>query len=180
MTAGTTAPAATTPVSPTTAPAATGTPTATTQTATIPLGSAAAVTYNPYGAPAASFGAAGKAITGDPLRSWTYRLDPSSRGATRVGLVLDLNSPQRVSSITLSSGSPGMAVEFYGAPGPLPGLITDPAWVHLASRGSVDPRVTVRLGSRDKSFAHILIWITHAPPGVNAGALSISDVSLTG
>jgi hypothetical protein len=171
--AATTAPAASPPASATT-------PSATAPGATIRLAAGGAATYNPYGAPAGSFGAAAKAIGGNPLSSWTYRLDPSSGGATKVGLVVDLRSAERIGSITLSTGSPGMAVEFYGASGPLPGTITDRAWVHLASRTAIGPQMTVGLGARDKSFDHVLIWITHAPPGVNAGALSISDVSLTG
>jgi hypothetical protein len=163
-----------------TAPTGTTTPAGTTTPTTIRLGSNAASTYDPYGVASASFGTAAKATDGDPLSSWTYKLDPSTAGATRVGLVIDLKSAQHVRTITLTTGSPGMTVEFYGTMGTPPTSITDAAWVHLASRPSIDAQATVPLGAPSRTFDHLLIWITHAPPGVNAGSLSVSDVSVTG
>jgi putative peptidoglycan lipid II flippase len=147
---------------------------------TIALASGAATTYNPYGLPATSFGYPAKAIDGDPLRSWTYQLDPSTQGATEVGLAIDLSTPQTVREITLATGSPGMTVEFYGAASALPATITTPGWVHLATRRSIDAQTTVALASKGQKLDYVLVWITHAPAGVNAGALSLSDVSVAG
>jgi hypothetical protein len=173
-----TAPAATSPASGTT-PAAT-TPATSVAAPTVPLDAKSVAAYNPYGAPAASFGSAAKAVRGDPLSSWTYKLDPATGGVTKAGLAINLKPARSVKAIALTTGSPGMTVEFYGAVGSLPALITDPGWVHLASRGSIDPQATVALDAQGKKFDYLLIWITHAPPGVNAGALTLSDVSVVG
>ena len=172
--------ATTKPATGTTSPAASAPATTTSSPATISLGASDASTYNPYGLPSTSFGAPAKALAGNPLSSWTYRLDPSTQGATHAGLVVRLKPAQQVGSITLTSGSPGMKVEFYGASGALPTLITDPGWVHLASRTSIDAESTVGLGTRSEKLDYLLVWITHAPPGVNAGALTISALSLKG
>ncbi|HEY5196265.1 MAG TPA: hypothetical protein VIJ51_04510 [Solirubrobacteraceae bacterium] len=146
----------------------------------VALAKDAAATYNPFGSPAASLGSPAKAIAGDPLSSWSFKLDPSTAGATMVGLAITLKPAQSVSAITLTTGSPGMSVEFYGAAGALPALITDAGWVHLATRASIDAQSTVTVDRHGTKFDHLLIWVTHAPPGVNAGSLTISDVSVTG
>jgi hypothetical protein len=136
--------------------------------------------YDPYGAPASSLGSPARAIAGDPLTSWTYKLDPATGGATRIGLAIALGTPRSVTAISLTTGSPGMTVEFYGTAGRLPAAITDPAWVHLASRAELPAQSTIALGAGERRFDYLLIWITHAPPGVNAGALSVSGVSVAG
>lgn len=144
----------------------------------IPLAGDAASTYNPYGAPAASFGAAAKAVAGNPRTSWTYKLDPRNGGVTKVGLAIAVKPARTVTAISLTTGSPGMAVEFYGTAGPLPTSITDPAWKHLGGRESIDPQARVALRSQDAKFDYVLVWITHAPPLVNAGVLSLAALSL--
>jgi hypothetical protein len=135
-------------------------------------------TYDPYGSPAASFGAPSKAVDGNPSTSWTYQLDPSTAGATKAGLVVDLKPAQAVEAIILATTSPGMTVEVYGAVGTLPTRIGDPAWIHLASRSDIKAQARLDLSAHGHEFDHLLIWITHAPPGVNAGALTISELSV--
>lgn len=168
-----------TPATGATPPAAASTPTSPSTPATLTLGAAAATTYNPYGAPASSFSPAAKALAGNPMTVWTYKLDPAADGATNVGVGLDLGSPRSVTAIRLATESPGMSVEFYGATGAPPATITASGWVHLASRASLAPQARVALDARGQRFDYLLIWITHAPPGVNAGALSISGLSVT-
>ncbi|HWH11307.1 MAG TPA: hypothetical protein VG165_09270 [Solirubrobacteraceae bacterium] len=188
----TTPPVTTTPKTATTPTATTPTvttPTATTPTATTPtttsahailLDTDAATTYNPYSLPASSFTDPSHAIDGDPDTAWTYQLDPTDAGKTLVGLAIDMKTPQAARAVKITTLSPGMTVEFYGAAGSTePVSITDPGWVHLANRSAIKPSTTVVLKTQGKSFRYLLIWITHAPAGVTAGSVGISEVSVT-
>lgn len=174
------APTVTTPTPSATTPTAT-TPSATTTTKnTILLDTDAASTYNPYNLPASSFADPAKAIDGDSTTAWTYQLDPTSAGKTLVGVAIDLKSPQAVRAIKIATPSPGMTVEFYGVTGSTePASVTDPAWVHLANRRAIKPSTTVVLKTQGKSFRYLLVWITHAPSGVTAGTLGISELSVS-
>jgi hypothetical protein len=175
----TTPPTVTTPTSTgTTAPAATpGTTTAAKNA--ILLDTDAASTYNPYSLPTSSFADPAKAIDGDLTTSWTYQLDPTSAGKTLVGVAIDLKAPQAVRAIKITTPTPGMTVEFYGVTGSSePSSITDPAWLHLANRRAIKPSTSVILKTQGKSFRYLLVWITHAPSGVTAGTVGISEISV--
>jgi hypothetical protein len=182
-------PTATAPKATATTPAATPAPGTTTTAATqaadtapaaIPLSAGSITTYNPFGAPAASLGSPARAIDGNPLTSWTYRLDASAAGRTMVGLMISLNTPRQVRAITLATATPGMSVEFYGATGSPPASITDPGWLHLTSRPSIAASATVTLPNVGKKLDCLLIWVTAAPPGVTVGSLGISELSVRG
>jgi hypothetical protein len=186
----TTTPAKTTPATTTTqtvtTPTAT-TPTATTPTASTPPAAAhqilldtdAATTYNPYSLSASSFTDPAKAIDGDPDTAWTYQLDPTNAGKTFVGLTIDLKTPQPAKAIKITTLSPGMTVEFYGATGSTaPAAITAAGWVHLANRKAIKPSTAVVLKTLGKSYRYLLVWITHAPAGVTAGTIGISELSV--
>jgi hypothetical protein len=192
----------TTPAKPTTTPAKTTTPTTpqtvTTPTATTPAGTTtptvstptaaahqilldtdAATIYNPYNLAASSFTDPAKAIDGDPDTAWDYQLDPTDAGKTLVGLTIDLKTPQAAKAIKITTLSPGMTVEFYGATGSsVPPAITSPGWVHLANRKAIKPSTTVVLKTEGKSYRYLLVWITHAPAGVTAGTVGISELSV--
>ncbi len=159
----------------TTGTSTTGTPAA--QSAKILLDTDAASTYNPYSLAPGGFGDPAKAIDDDPSTSWTYQLDPSTGGKTLVGVAINLKSAQRVRSITLSA-TPGMTVEFYGATGSEPVSITDPGWLHLASRRAITSSTTVTLKTGGRSLDYLLVWITHAPAGMTTGTLGISELSV--
>ncbi len=170
----------TTPVKPktTTTTPATSVPSAT--SAKILLDTDAATTYNPYSLPPGGFGDPAKAIDGDGQTTWTYQLDPSTAGKTLVGLAVNLKSKQTVRSITISTPSAGMTVEFYGATGSeLPVSITDPGWAHLATRTAISAQTTVKLRSAAKGVHYLLVWITHAPSGVTTGTLGVSELSVS-
>jgi hypothetical protein len=167
-----------------TAPApATPTPTATVPTATsarILLDTDAASTYNPYSLPPAGFGDPAKAIDGDPQTIWTYQLDPTTAGKTLVGLAINLKSKQKVRSMTITTATPGIKVEFYGATeSQEPVSITDPGWLHLATRSSLKAQATVNLSTGGKAFEYLLVWITHAPAGVTGGQIGISELTVS-
>jgi hypothetical protein len=146
----------------------------------VKLADGAVQDYNPYGAVAGRLGNPAKATDGDPLTAWTYKLDPATDGATKVGLAIRLTPAEQVSRVTLATASPGMSVELYGAQGQLPATITAPGWLHLASRADIDPDITIDVNPEGKKFDYLLVWITHAPTGVNAGDLSISELSVDG
>jgi hypothetical protein len=186
-TAPVTPPAKSTPTAPVTKPKATTTPKAATPTPSAPaaksakilLDTDAASTYNPYSLAPTGFGSPARAIDGDPTTAWTYQLDTSTGGKTLVGLAINLKSAQRVRTITLATPTPGMTVEFYGATGSQPVSITDPAWLHLANRRNVKAQATVSLKTTGKAFDYLLVWITHAPPGVTAGTIGVSELSVS-
>jgi len=145
----------------------------------IVLDTDAATTYNPYSLPTSSFTDPAKAIDGAPDTAWTYRLGPATAGKTLVGLAIDMKTPQPARAITLTSLSPGMTVEFYGATGSTePVSIIAPGWVHLANRKAIKPSTTVVLKTQGKSFRYLLVWITHAPASVTAGTIGISELSV--
>jgi hypothetical protein len=164
------APAAITPPAP-------GTPTGRQR---LTIGKDDVSTYNSAGLAAASFNSPADAVDGDPSTSWSYQLDPRTAGATNVGLAVKIKPARRLSSITLATATPGMTVELYGATGALPATITDPLWVHIATRGHLAASMTVPLDSQPEAFDYLLIWITHAPPGVNTGVVGVSNLSITG
>ncbi len=162
----------------TTATPTTGVPSAT--SAKILLDTDAATAYNPYSLAPGGFGDPAKAIDGDGQTSWTYQLDPSTAGKTLVGLAINLKSKQTVRSITIATPSPGMTVEFYGATGSeLPVSITDPGWAHLATRTAIESQTTVKLKTAAKGLHYLLVWITHAPPGVTTGTVGVSELSVS-
>jgi hypothetical protein len=139
----------------------------------------AATIYNPYSLSASSFGDPAKAIDGDPDTAWTYQLNPTDAGKTFVGLTIDLKTPQPAKAIKITTLSPGMTVEFYGADATaVPAAITAPGWVHLANRKAIKPSTTVVLKTLGKSYRYLLVWITHAPAGVTAGTVGISELSV--
>jgi hypothetical protein len=177
-----TSPTSTTPQTVTTPTATTTTPTVSTPTTAahqILLDTDAATIYNPYNLAASSFSDPAKAIDGDPDTAWDYQLDPTDAGKTLVGLTIDLKTPQPAKAIKITTLSPGMTVEFYGANGATaPAAITAPGWVHLANRKAIKPSTAVVLKTLGKSYRYLLVWITHAPAGVTAGTIGISEISV--
>jgi hypothetical protein len=167
----------TTPTVTTTTPTVTTTPASSSHE--ILLDTDAASTYNPYGLAASSFADPAKAIDGAPDTAWSYQLDPTTGGATLVGLSIDLKTPQPARAIKITTLSPGMTVELYGATGSSePASITAPGWVHLANRKAIKASTTVALKTQGKSFRYLLVWITHAPTGVSTGSVGISELSV--
>jgi hypothetical protein len=159
----------------TTTPATTTTPSAGTKSSggsgaeqlppPIVLDTDAAATYNPYGYPASEFGDPSLAIDGDASTAWTAQVNPAVAPKMAEGLVIDLKSAQRLSSITLITATPGMSVQVYGANGhTLPSSITDPAWVELSPyRVTHKHNVHIKLRDSTKAFRFVTLWISKAP-----------------
>jgi hypothetical protein len=83
-----------------------------------------------------------------------------------------------VKAIEITTPSPGMSVEFYGASGAEPVSIIDPGWQHLANRRGIKAHTTVSLRSQGKAFDFLLVWITHAPSNVTTGTVGVSELSV--
>ena len=73
-----------------------------------------------------------------------------------------------------------MTVEFYGVDR------LDRAGLDHRSRmdppgqpAAIKPSTTVVLKTQGKSFRYLLVWITHAPAGVTAGPIGISELSVS-
>ena len=140
----------------------------------------AATTYNPYGYPASEFGDPSLAIDGDTSTAWTAQVNPAVAPKMAEGLVIDLNSAQRLSAIELITSTPGMSVQVYGANGhALPTSITDPAWVQLSPYLVEKKRhERIKLQNSAKAFRFVTLWISKAPAASVGTAQAPGHVSV--
>jgi len=161
------------------------TPTTEGQPTAILLDTNAAATYNPYGYPASDFGDPSLAIDGDISTAWTAQVNPAVAPKMAEGLVIDLKVAQKLSALELTTSTPGMTVQVYGANGhTLPASITDPAWHQLSPyRVEQKKRVRIRLTHPKMAFRFITLWISKAPAASIGtaqapGHVSINEVEL--
>ena len=136
----------TTPAVPSPAAGGTGIPTAKAPKAKqtpVPAGEAhpqallldtnAASTYNPYNYAATNFGDPSLAIDGDATTGWTALVEPAVAPKLAEGVLIDLNTSRKLSALALTTTTPGMTIQVYGANGAAPPTsITDPAWIALS------------------------------------------------
>jgi hypothetical protein len=136
----------------------------------IVLDTNAATTYNPETLPAASFGDPTLAIDGDPSTGWTARVEPATAPKMSAGLLVGLNSLQRVAEIELVTATPGMTVQVYGSTAAsAPATITDPGWKKLTRALVVHKRhAKLTLHEVAHGYRFILLWISRAG-GASAG-----------
>ncbi|HEY2216501.1 MAG TPA: hypothetical protein VGH21_03335 [Solirubrobacteraceae bacterium] len=135
----------------------------------------AAATYNPYNYSAANFGDPSLAIDGDSSTGWTALVEPSVAPKMAEGLVIDLNEPRKLSAAGLSTTTPGMTVQVYGANGEAPPTsITDPAWIALTpaivakkkhARIKFGGSTAAGQAAAKKAYRFIVLWISQAPAG---------------
>jgi len=191
--AATTTPAATTPAATT---PTTGSPTATTPTTgttnsttsrpnPILLDTNAVSTYNPNGYPASDFGEPSLTIDGETSTAWTAPVYPDMSPKMAVGLLIDLQAPQRLSELELISATPGMTVQVFGANGSAaPTTITDPAWVKLTKPlVAKNKHQAIKLGDTTTGFRFVTLWISRAPAAAagtpqTAGRVSVNEIEL--
>jgi len=124
----------------------------------------AASTYNPYNYAATLFGDPSLTIDGDTTTSWTAQLNPETSPRMAEGVLIDLNTTRKLSSLVLVTSSPGMTVQVYGASGKtVPASITDPAWVALSHSLVIHKRRTkLKLKEKRKGFEFVTVWISRA------------------
>jgi outer membrane biosynthesis protein TonB len=138
---------------------------ASSEPAPILLDDNAATTYNPYNQPASNFGDPSLAIDDDTSTAWTAQIEPSTAPKLAEGLLIDLQTPQKLATVALVTSTPGMTVQIFGAKtSTAPSSITDPAWVALSHLVVVHHR-HARIGLLHKKQAYTLItlWISKAP-----------------
>jgi hypothetical protein len=168
-----------------TSPKTTSTPTSTSseEPSSITLDTNAASTYNPYHYPASNFGDPSLAIDGEPSTAWTAQVNPGVAPRMAVGLLIDLNSPQKVSSLTLQTSTPGMTVQVYGANGSAaPASITDSAWSRLSPSEEVKSSpATIKLSNTTTGFRCVTLGISKAPASSTPAApghVSVNEIEL--
>jgi hypothetical protein len=175
-----TKPAATTP--------ATTTPNTTTtaeQPTPITVDTNAVTTYNPDGSPPGMFGDPSLAVDGDVSTGWTAQVDPAIAPRMAAGLLVDLKTPQRLSSLALITSTPGMTVQVFAANGTTaPASITDPGWAKL-SPSQIDKKrhVVIKLRESTKAFRFVTLWISRVPAASIGtpeapGRVSVNEVEL--
>jgi hypothetical protein len=123
-------------------------------------------------------GSPAEAIDGSRRTAWTWTLSAPDAGAVDAGLLLDLGRAVSLKSLTIVTGTPGMTIVVEGAKGPVPSTITAPGWIQLAWVKALKPTATVTLRHSATQLRHLLIWITHPPPGVDSGWLELNDVKV--
>lgn len=153
----------------------------------------AASTYNPYNYPAANFGDPSLAIDGDSSTGWTAQVEPSVAPKMAEGLLIDLNTPRKIAAVGLTTSTPGMTVQVYGAGGEAPpGSITDPAWAALTPAIDAPKRKTkIKLGhgsaaaqaAAKKAYRFVVLWISKAPASAVGtpeapGHVSVNELEL--
>jgi hypothetical protein len=153
----------------------------------------AAATYNPYNYAATNFGDPSLAIDGDASTGWTALIEPTAAPKLAEGLIIDLNTSRKLSALALTSTTPGMTVQVYGANGAAPpASITDPAWVALTpsfTEGKRHARIKLGGGSaaaaQAAKLAHrfIVLWISQAPASAvgtpqDPGRVSVNELEL--
>jgi hypothetical protein len=135
------------------------------QPVALTLDTNAASTYNPYAYAASNFGDPSLAIDGETATAWTARLEPSVAPRMAEGLLIDLKTPQRLSALALTTSTPGMSMQVYGAVGTAaPASITDPAWTRLSALLVAKKRVTrIALANSKHAFRFLTLWLSKAP-----------------
>ena len=183
---GTTGGSTKTSTSATPAPGSTGTGTGgVSQPAAILLDTNAASTYNPYNYPPTDFGDPSLTIDGDVATGWTAQVEPATAPKMAEGILINLKSRQKIAALKLTTSTPGMTVQVYGAKGhTAPASITDPAWVALShSQVAAKKRVRIKLKDATKAFSYLTLWISNAPAsaiGTPAapGHVSVNELEL--
>jgi hypothetical protein len=145
----------------------------------------AASTYNPYDYPESEFGDPSLAIDGETGTAWTARVNPVVAPKMAEGIVIDLKSPQKVAAIKLTTSTPGMTVQVYGANGSTPpNSITAPAWKGLSAAREVKKKTrNVKLHDANHGFRFIVLWISKAPASAVGtpqapGRVSVNELEL--
>ena len=101
------------------------------------------------------------------------------------GLIVDLKTPQKLSALTLTTSTPGMTVQVYGANGTAaPSSITDPAWKRLSPlRLDKKRQLRIALLNSSTAFRFVVLWISRAPASALGtpqapGRVSVNELEL--
>ena len=125
----------------------------------------AASTYNPYQLPASDFGDPSLTIDGDDSTGWTAVVPPTTAPRMAEGVLLDLNSPQKLAALELVTQTLGMTVQVYGSTAKTaPTSIVSQAWTPLSRPLVVAKHHTrIKLKDQNRGFRLVTLWISKAP-----------------
>ncbi|MUM17096.1 murein biosynthesis protein MurJ [Mycobacterium sp. CBMA271] len=105
---------------------------------------------------------AGLAVDGNPSTSWGtdvyFDADPFPAFKPGVGLILDLQSPTALKSVTIESQSVGTQVEIRSSSSSLPGSLNDTT--EIASTTTLKPGKTTIPITDSSKVSHVLVWIS--------------------
>jgi hypothetical protein len=135
---------------------------------------AAAVAYAPYATPDTDLGDPSRAVDGALRTAWKAPAAADPTAPPQLGIYVDLAGKEKLRRLELTTPTPGMTIEIYGAKSGPPAAITDAGWDHLASRSGIAAHTKVKLG--DLAYRYVLVWIVGAPP--DAARPAISELSL--
>ncbi|MCW2953968.1 MAG: hypothetical protein JWQ48_3138 [Conexibacter sp.] len=136
---------------------------------------AAAVAYAPYAAPDVDLGDPSALVDGSTRTVWRTPKVTDPSGHAQMGVYVDLADREKLRKLLIETPTPGISVEIYAAKQGPPDKITDPGWVHLATRNDIAAKTTIGL-PRDEAFRYVLVWIVGLPAGTDRAA--ISELSL--
>jgi hypothetical protein len=126
----------------------------------------AVTTYNPSGYPPETFGDPSLTIDGDTATAWTALVDPALAPKMAAGLLVDMNTPQKLAALELITSTPGMTVQVFGANGTAPpATITAPGWVALSQPAVQKERHDRIKLTGSSAFRFVVLWITGVPAG---------------
>jgi len=140
------------------------TTTSSTHTATGPtplmLDASATSDYNPNNYSQENFGDPSLAIDGDTTTSWSAQVPSTPNAGGTAGLLVDLNSPQKLATLKLITGTPGTTFAVLGANGSqAPATIASPGWTQLAAPIAVKHNQTFTLTTKGHHYRWLLLWI---------------------
>jgi hypothetical protein len=167
------------------APGATGSAGATAPAAVeqaIPVRKDAAKTYNQPARAGAEFGPAAYAVDDKPNTVWDVVV-PADGQPIGAGLVIDLGKPYALSSLRLTTPTPGFTVEIYGAKSAkqLPVDVIDKRWIHLTDKKGVQDGEPIALKNRgDGVKVQLLLLHMTAPAQPTDPKVAIGNVALRG
>jgi len=99
--------------------------------------------------------------------------------------VIDLKTPTKLGALKLTTETPGMTVQVYGANGKhAPATITEPGWTPLSSSHVLKKKAThLKLRAGAKGFRFLVVWIVKAPASAVGtpqapGHVDLSEVEL--
>ena len=133
--------------------------------------SAVAVPYAPYAEDDVDLGDATLITDGSPSSAWrTPEFDDPATNP-QLGVYVDLATAERITRLIVTTPTPGLTFEVYGARNGPPKSITAPGWSHLATKEKSPGKTTITLPG-GTTARYVLLWVTGLPAGARQAAIS--------
>ncbi|MFD6894202.1 murein biosynthesis integral membrane protein MurJ [Rhodococcus sp. NPDC060086] len=141
-----------------------------------PVAATSVAVFSPQGTPD-SPATASQAIDGDPSTKWSTDayFDPFPSLKNGVGLLISLADTSTLSSVTVTTDSPGTVLEVRSAPSAQSSLDQTQV-IGSATLGSGETEIPVEA---DGGTSHVLLWITDLSTSGGSHKSAISEVTFT-